>query len=230
MAELHPINPAHTSSLSHDAQRRSRLAALGLSEELLLDSLRYAYLERDRCSGNDVAAAAGYAVWGKPLRYLRDKLLPLGWMRDGVPRLESVVSPDRRFRITSAAGDCFTGDSDHMPATDGLKGRRALEAIGDNGQGALDLAGESVEPIPPMFTYYFIHRLDSVKERINSELSVPTNMTIGRTAKKGRIDAFKDRLILSAIEFENDIFLDADIEEEFSEDLDIQVPRRSASE
>jgi len=228
VTNLHPL--PSTSPLHVQAQTQSRLAALGLTDELLQNALRFAYSESERCSGNDVSSAAGYAKWGKPLRFLRDHLLPEGWLRGGLPRLESVVSPDGSFRITSATGNFATGDLAWMPATAGLKGRLALEAIGDNGQGALDIAGESREVVAPMITYYLLHHLDLEKEQIRSELSIPTHMTIRPKAKKGRIDEFKNRLILNSIDFGIETDVEDGSEADFSDDLDIPVPRRATSE
>jgi hypothetical protein len=229
MAELHPFAP-NVPPLHAEAQKRSRLAALGLTEELLLDAIRFAYEERERCTGNDVNAAGGYAAWGKPIRFLRDAMIPKGWSRDGAPRLESVVSPDRSFRITSSAGNYSTGDLEHEPATYGLKGRLALEAIEDNGQTALNLAG-GAPLINPMITFYLLSHLDTVKERITSELSIPTHMSIKPTAKKGRIDAFRNRVALEPIDLNtDDPESEEEIEEDFSEDLDIEIPRRRLSE
>lgn len=229
MADLHALPT--TTPLHAQALTQSDLAALGLTEDLLQESLRFAYSESERCSANDVKAASGYAIWGKPLRYLGDKLAPKGWRRDGAPRLESIVSPDGSFRITSAAGNFATGVLDAMPATAGPKGRLTLEAIGDNGQTSLDIPGESLKVVSPMITYYFLHHLDTAKEQIRSELSIPSHMKIAPKAKKGVIDEFKERLILQPVEFgvEADLGEGGD-EEEFSDDLDIPVPRRAASE
>jgi hypothetical protein len=229
VSNLRPLPNA--TPLHQQADTQSRLAALGLKEATLHDALRYAYSESERCSGNDVNSAAGYAKWGKPLRFLRDHLLPEGWMRGGQPQLESLVSPDGKFRITSSTGNFATGDLTKMVATAGLKGRLALEAIGDNGQTQFDIFGESAEVMPPVITYYYLHYLDEKKEEIRSELSIPTHMTIRPKAKKGRIDEFKDRLALKPIAFDLDADLDHGAEaEDFSEDLDIPVPRRAASE
>jgi hypothetical protein len=222
--------PLQLPPLHIQAQTTGTLAGMGLSEELLAEAVRFAYLERERCSGNDVNAAGGNAAWGKPLRFLRDKLLQEGWHRGGQPDLESVISPDRSFRICSAAGNWATGDINAMPATAGLKGRLTLDAICDNGQMTLDLVGGSGRSVPQMQTRFLLHYLDEANEHIRPELSVPTHMTIAPNAKKGRIDEFKHRLILKPIEFETETEIEDQHEEEFSDDLDISIPRRASSE
>lgn len=229
MAELRSL--PNVTPLHREALTQSDLAALGLTEDVLHQALLFAYRESERCSANDVKAASGYAIWGKPLRYLGDKLAPKGWHRDGAPRLESVVSPDSSFRITSAAGNFATGNKDWMPSTATPKGRRTREAIGDNGQMAIDIPGESVEVVAPMVTYYFLHYFDEKAEEIRSELSIPTHITMPTPkSKKGMIDEFKSRLLLPPVAMTKAADLDQDDEEtQFSEDLDIQVPRRADS-
>ncbi|HEY5942962.1 MAG TPA: hypothetical protein VIT89_08900 [Solirubrobacterales bacterium] len=222
--------PIELPSLHVQAQTASLLATMGLSEEILAVAVRSAYLERDRCTGNDVNAAGGNAAWGKPLRSLRDQLLPKGWHRGGQPDLESVISPDRSFRITSAAGNWATGDFQKMPKTAGLKGRLALDAIGESAQMALDLVGETQKAAPQMRTYYLLHCLDEALEQVRYELSIPSHMSIRPKAKKGRVDEFKHRLILKPIEFETETDIEDHHEEEFSDDLDISIPRRASSE
>jgi hypothetical protein len=226
MAEIRSL-PTN-SSLHSLVLTQSDLNALGLTQALLHDTLRFAYAESERCSANDVKAASGYAIWGKPLRYLGDKLAPEGWRRDGAPRLESIVSPDGTIRITSAAGNFATGILGAMPATAGPKGRLTLEAIADNGQMAMDIPGEPVKLRPSAITYYFLHHLDAAKEQIRSELSVPTHLKITPKGKRGLIDGFKDRLILEPVEFSADTDLGENEDDvEFSADLDIRVPRRA---
>ncbi len=222
--------PLQLPPLHVQAQTASTLAGMGLSEELLAEAVHFAYLERERCSANDVNAAGGNAAWGKPLRFLRDKLLREGWHRGGQPDLESVISPDRSFRICSAAGNWATGDLNSMPATAGLKGRLTLDAIHDNGQMTLDIVGGSTRSLPQMRTHYLLHCLDEAREHIRHELSIPTHMTIRPEAKKGRIDEFKHRLIFKPIAFEAETDVEDKDEEEFSDDLDIAIPRRASSE
>ena len=209
----------------------SRLAAMGLTEELLIEATRYAYAEKDRCTGNDARAAGGYAVWTKLLRFLRDKLLPQGWAKGGLPELESVIHPSRSFQIVPSSGNWATGDSDRMPSTKNPKGRRTAEVIADNGQLSLDVVESTLETKPEIKTFFFLTHEDENKEEIRHELSIPTHMKIGPNAKKGRIDEFGSRIILAPIsrEVDADLDLDQEHEEQVSEDLDIPVERRASS-
>jgi hypothetical protein len=211
------------------AENTTRLIAMGLTEELLAEAVRYGYTEAERCSGNDVRMAGGTNSWGKPLRYLRENLLPKGWSKGGPPNLESVISPDRSFQIASAGANSFTGQPDRMPSTQNLKGPLTALAISGNKQMALDIAGSSPEPAPEMQTWYLLRYLDEAKDEIRCELSIPTHIAIRKGAKRGRIDEFGSRLILTPIKLGSDTDLEGERDEEFSEDLDIPVARRASS-
>jgi hypothetical protein len=210
------------------AEIATRLAAMGLTEEFLTEATSYAYAEKDRCTGNDARAAGGYAVWTKLLRFMRDGLLPKGWAKGGLPNLESVIHPSRSFQIVPSSGNWATGDPDRMPATRHLKGRRTQEVIADNGQFALDVVGSTLEAKPEIKTFFFLTYEDEDKEEIRHELAIPTHMTIGPKAKKGRIDEFGSRIILTPVKLDADTDLDEEHEEEFSDDLDISVERRTS--
>jgi hypothetical protein len=210
------------------AEIASRLAAMGLSEELLAEAVRYAYAEKDRCTGNDALAAGGFTVWTKLLRFLREQLIPQGWSKGGLPDLESVIHPSRSFQIVPSSGNWATGDADRMPATKYPKGRRTAEVIADNGQFSLDIVGSTLEAKPEIKTFFLLTYEDEDKEEIRHELSIPTHMKIAPNAKRGRIDEFGSRIILSPIPLDIDTDLDEEHEEEFSDDLDIPVERRTS--
>ena len=223
---LHNVAPLHA-----EADKASRLAALGLTEELLEEGMRYTWTEMDRCSGNDVAAAEGNTGYTKPMRFLRERLLPQGWTKGGPPLgLESVIDPTRSFQIVTSSATSATGIEGQMPSTKNLKGRWTAEAIEDRGQLALDLVGLTLEAKVELKTYFWIYFVDSSADEMRHELSLPTHMAIGPNAKKGRIDEFGSRIILNAVPLDADTTLDQDGGHEFSEDLDIQIPRRAASE
>jgi hypothetical protein len=210
------------------AEITSRLAAMGLTEEFLAEAVRYAYAEKERCTSNDARAAGGYAVWTKLLRFLRDGLLKQGWSKGGLPELESVIHPSRLFQIVPSSGNWATGYSDWMPATANLKGRRTMEVIADNGQVALDVVGSTQEIKPEMKTYFFLTYEDEKMEEIRHELAIPTHMKIGPKAKKGRIDEFGSRIILTPVPFDVDADLDEEHEEDFSDELEISIERRTS--
>jgi hypothetical protein len=229
MTELHSLPT--TSPLHVQADKESRLAALGLSEQLLEDGMRFAAAEMDRCSGNDVVSAEGNAGYGKPMRFLRDRLRPAGWTKGGPPiGLESVINPDRTFQIVISSATPATGRENQMPATKYPKGRQTAEAIEDPNQLVLDLVTFTREPKLDLKTLFWLYCLDKKNNEIRHELSIPTHMSIAPMAKRGRIDEFGSRIILSPISLDLDSILEEVREDDFSEDLDIPVVRRTLSE
>jgi hypothetical protein len=224
---MRPV-PQPLYSLQHPAETASQLNELGLTEALLTKPARRAYDDVERCTGNDVASMARYLAWGKVLRYLRDELIPMGWSKGRHPELESIVSPDRSFRILSVGGNWATG-TDQMPATLNDKGPLTGFAVDDNRQIAFDpsvLGGLSEDD---MLTYFFLHYEDEHAEEIRLELSVPTHRAGMRKSKRAVIDQFGPRIPLRPISLaadEADARTDADAE--YTDEIDVPVARRSS--
>jgi hypothetical protein len=221
---------ADVGTTHEQADKASRLAALGLSETLLEEGMRYSWLEMDRCSGNDVRSAAGQTGYTKPMRYLREKLLPEGWSKGGPPHgLESVIAPDHSFQIVTSSATSATGLEGQMPATKYPKGQRTADTIVDHGQLALDVVFLATIPLEELKTLFWLYYVDGDKDEIRHELSVATHIAIKAGGKRGRIDQFGSRIILDAISLNSAQIPEEETEDDFSDDLDIQVPRRGDS-
>jgi hypothetical protein len=219
-----PAPPIHI-----QADKANRLAGMGLSEKLLEEGMRFAQAEMERCSGNDVNAAEGNAAYTKLMRFLRDRLLRESWSKGGQPNLESVIDPTRTFQIVTSSANWATGLEDRMPATKYAKGRRTAETIEDHGQLALDVIELSQVAKPELKTFFWLYFIDKKKEEIRHELSIPTHMKISSKSKRGKIDEFGSRILLNALPLESatDIEEEEVREDDFSDDLDIQIPRRA---
>jgi hypothetical protein len=228
---LQIATPTHANTTHEQADKASRLAALGISESLLEEGMRYSWSEMDRCSGNDVRSAAGQTGYTKPMRFLREKLLPEGWTKGGPPYgLEAIISPGRTFQIVTSSATSATGMEGQMPATKYPKGRRTADAIVDHGQLAFDVVSLTNSPLAEMKSYFWLYFVDEDGDEIRHELSVPTHIAIKAGGKRGKIDQFGSRIILDAISLNSDEIPEEEAEDAFSEDLDIQVPRRADSE
>lgn len=215
---LHELHP--------QAETTSKLNQLGLTEASLMKAARLAYVEVERCTGNDAAAMEPVLAWGKVLRYLRDELIPNGWSKGQHPELESVVSPDGSFRILSVGGNSATGTS-RMPATENDKGPLTGLAVKDNRQIAFDPDIVGAVPEDDMLTYFFLHHWAKQDDEIRLELSVPTHLTGKKKKKRAVVDQFGLRIPI------HPILLDrtddaADVETEYSDEIDVPVARRSS--
>ncbi|MGH2957519.1 MAG: hypothetical protein ACRDL6_11045 [Solirubrobacterales bacterium] len=223
-----PERQQQGSNLHHLAQTNSQLAELGLTEELLAGAVRHGYEEAANTTGNDVRSMGGWLRWGKPLRYLRDRLVPKGWTNQYSPHLETVISPNRKVQITCAIGTGATGDPEHMPSTSLDKGPLTGVAVGLNRQMSFprSVHPEFGEPDPPPTqTWFLLYYLDEIAGEIRYELSVPTHFTgaeVGENTRRGYLNEWGPRICLPPISIDDQ----AAIEEEEEDDIEIPVERR----
>lgn len=161
----------------------NRLAALGLTVDDLLLSIRFGYLARLGCNANDPLAFAGITFWARTTRGLRERLAPGGWRKnDG--KLATVVSPDGTIAIVVSTGDQDTGIATGEPKTKFAKGPATAEAVDANVQGELFPLSEILKASP--VTWVLLMSVETCNGRtvIRSELSRPAEVDdVGRLAK-----------------------------------------------
>src|SRR5438132_10367074 len=87
----------------------SRLAALGLSEELIRNAVDRGVAERRSCTRFDPPSYPGIVQWARTHRALRESLVPNGWEADDAGNFSTVVSPDQLNAITISTGNDRTG-------------------------------------------------------------------------------------------------------------------------
>src|SRR6185369_4498686 len=91
---------------------RQRLAALGLEEEALKDTVRRGQLAFVSCTANHPPQFPGMAAWAETVRALREYLVPLGWQRSNDNNYALVVDSDGVVAIAVATGNESTGRGD----------------------------------------------------------------------------------------------------------------------
>lgn len=219
------------------AHEEARLASAlypmgGLTEALLQGAARYGFDEAGDCTANDVKALPGFLSWGKTLRFLRDQLIPLGWSAGRHPDLETVISPDRTFRVASASGNSATGDPDRMPSTHVDKGPLSGLAVEDNRQISFPTIHPQFghRPGPEIQTWYLLQYAAVDEHRqgeIRVELSLPKHFSGSRPGvtnpKRGVLDDWKPRLILGAILIDDK---SQGGHQEQEDEIDIHIERR----
>jgi hypothetical protein len=192
---------AHVRALEYqDAEAAGRLGLLGLTAADLGFVLRGADAEARMWSPVAPPIMAGLTRWGKTSELLRQRLLPRGWTQDNPNGLPRTISPDRDIAIVATAGDGGTGAPGASPSNKHPKGIETMRAIGRNVQLAFDFAGLFEDPDLDG------DREDEVRETwlllyyvtpdtIRAELSLPGGIT-----PAGYVDAWRERIILSAID------------------------------
>jgi hypothetical protein len=177
----------------------ARLQALGLREDVLVDSVRSGLNWMFSCTLNDVPNFAGYAMWDKIIRFLREDLLPQGWERNNSRNYATTVHPEGLCTLAVAAGNAATGRPDREPSTRTAKGPVTREHIARN-NGQLDF-GEVYDAFPAPKKQYFdggptyllLHYWDEETETVWVELSMPSEMTA-----EGLVTRWAERIVLGA--------------------------------
>lgn len=202
-----------------DVERR--VAALGLSIDILLDAVRAGFTGRSSCSELDPPMYPGQTMWAHTVRRLRQGTAPIGWKPDNSNNYCVALSPEG-VAIAVATGDANTGRPDATPSTGSPKGPCTVEAIAVN-QLALDLklpGEEAAIELPEVIQrqiWLLLIYLD--QSEVRAELSLPL-----RLDEQDRVTGWRERIILPSVDFDpNQIELPSDS----SPDIDIAVRRRA---
>jgi hypothetical protein len=155
-------------------------------------------------------------MWGKPMRFLRDRLVPRGWRSENKQNYATVVHPEGHHAITVAAGDAHTGIPDRTPTTRTEKGPVTREAVNGNQLHFGEIV-ESFRPFVHRQTWLLLHYFDEETDEIRMELALPTDMTAD-----GFVGAWLERIILSPVALSPNPGTDVDTEEQ----IDVDVQRR----
>jgi len=199
----------------------TRLHDLGVDEETLREAVEYGLRHAFSCTKHDPPNLPGIIAWGKGIRSLRDRLVPLGWTTDNSRNYATVVSPDGKTALAVAAADAGTGRPKSTPSTRSTKGPATKTAVDHNQLSFADVVDAFPKPQETEKadrTWLLLHYVDEEAEEIRAELSLPVHMD-----GNGYVDSWLERIILETIPHVSTPVGDFDIGEE----IDVPVERRS---
>jgi hypothetical protein len=196
---------------------RRRLATLGLSPELLREAILDGEAARESCTPHDPSSLPGILAWGRTVRGLRDRLVPVGWTSRDVQNYPTVVSPDGMLAVAVATGDEGTGRPEFTASTKYAKGSATALAVTVN---QLDLfpSPAAFWTTPATVTWILLVRRDS--DVVRAELSRPKLIT-----EDGVIVDWSERVILGEIPVEPEPLADSCA---LNEDIVVEVARKKA--
>lgn len=205
---------------SHEVE--SRLDLLGLNLQLLRDAVEWAYkFNVAEVTDNEPPISRGITMYLKLTRALREGLLPLGWKKESSNNYSTTIHPDGSIAIVVASGDEDTGKENGNPWTVSRKGKATKDAV-DKGQLSLELDDVSIiGPINGPQIWVLLVHVDLVDEEIRIELARPRGVKI-----RSFITDWQERIILTPISLAQQV----PIEEEVSQEIEIEIQRRSAEE
>jgi hypothetical protein len=198
------------------------LAQLGLTPDILIESIRRGEIGRDSCTKNDPPNAPGFYAWAGTVRALRDILMPQKWMRNDEDCYPRVINADKTIAITVVTGDDGTGKSSANPKTKYPKGAATQAAISCNQQSLRfeefpPIEDEADETAETWITWMLLRKRTG--DSVFAELSLPSSMT-----KDGQVESWQTRIILDPILIDPNI----EVEDDSSEPpIDVPVRRRS---
>jgi hypothetical protein len=196
-----------------DAALRA-LGGGGLDREVLSGALMFGEAERRTCTENDPGILTGILGWGRPIRYLRERLRPRKWRREEPNSLPLVVSPDRSTAITVAAGDEQTGNPrTSFACTKWDKGKMLRDWVDPSKQ--MEMFGDAPEDEPEERPELWILLVRRTPTEVLAELSRPTSVT-----PDGRLRFGDARIFLKPLPIDQTVPID---EEDDGEDTSAEV-------
>lgn len=213
-----------------------RLAELGLSFEILQESILAGELARRSCTPNDAPTMPGLSFWGRTVRTLREKLttkpkadphkIEPQWTRSDRGGVPVAVSPDKTFAISVSTGDENTGNSAKTASTKYPKGPETVQAIVRNN--GTRFLFEEMEPTDDEEKE--ANRLTRILLIYRDETGISAELSVPKGVEAGKVISWSERIILPKIDLPDD-YERAGLPEDGidGDDLDIDVTRRSAS-
>ena len=189
------------------------LSDLDLTSDTLRWAVEYGHSFLADASSHDPPSSVGITVWGKTVRALRDRLVPMGWVAENYQNYATTIHPSRRYAIAAAAGDERTGRlGNPPPSTRAPKGiSTSLAVLTNKNQLRFSDISEEWE-VSPRQTWLLLYYYDEAAEKLRVELSYPVGMSAD-----GHVDEWNRRIILSS---EGDIVAAVDDDED---EFDIPV-------
>jgi hypothetical protein len=213
------------------AQAKARLEAMGIPTDLPREAVDQAWRASSRCTEHDVLSMEGFLSWGVPIRFLRDKLCPLGWSMDR-KNLETVISPNGLVAIASARGNSHTGDPDRMPSTLTEKGPQTQLVVLNNQLSFDELHARRLRESeqPAIETWFLLHYYDAKDKEVRIELSRGMKFaSYGSRRDHGVVSHFDPRILLDPIDVASGINEEQGQETAADDQIDISVTRRQVS-
>ena len=177
-----------------------RLRDLGLTGEILTESVLYGLSFLADFTNNDPPSVKGMLVWAKGTRRIRELLAPLGWIVDNRRNYSITVHPTDTHAIAVSTGDFNTGNPEGDPATT-KKGPETVAAAKRNAYqmsfADVDDSFQTPMPASRMQTWLLLHHLNVGTKRLHVELSLPCGMDV-----TGQVTQWLERIILEPVEFE----------------------------
>ena len=202
-----------------------RLHDLDLSPAPLIEVMEYAYAHYAECTRHDPKVAAGYILWAKGVRGLRDRLVPQGWSAASADNYETVLHKSGLWQIAVAGGDARTGQNGPSPSTRTDKGSATGRAISLNRysqeQAPFDNGAFPALAMPIRQTWILLLHVDHMNEQVRAELSLPLGLD-----QDGHVSWWFERILLPPLPYVELVVGATRGDDEDDGDVNIEIARR----
>jgi hypothetical protein len=177
----------------------ARLRELGLREEILVQAVHAAEMDRRGCSIFEPASAPGYKSWAAAVGTLGELLVPTGWIKEETRGLPRLVNPKNGIAIAVVHGDEGVGLLKGRPKSKQPRGEQSISLIESN-QLQLTLPFPGMPPPPPapvvheQLTYWLLIYSDT--ETVRAELSLAVGLS-----DDGRLAVWEERILVGIPDF-----------------------------
>lgn len=175
----------------------ARLSELGLREEILVQAVHAAEMDRRGCSIFEPSSAPGYKSWAAAVGTLGELLVPTGWIKEETRGLPRVVNPRNGIAIAVVHGDEGVGLLNGHPKSKQPRGEQSISLIEIN-QLQLTLPFPGLQPPTPavheQLTYWLLIFSDT--ETVRAELSLAVGLS-----EDGRLAVWEERILVEIPDF-----------------------------
>jgi len=207
-------------------ERPSRLAELGLEEEILMQAVEQGQAAWANCTPNHPSLFRGISAWAETISALREALMPRAWRRSDNGNLPLTINESGTIALTVSTGDETTGKRDGSPSTKSSKGPRTADAVTINAAQAslfeIRLRPEDLKDQSGMMTWILLFHRDAEAHEVRRELSRPIEMN-----SEGYVDGWAERIILGSIPLGGDTVRIPTSNAPQTPNIDVEVKKRA---
>lgn len=192
-------NTITVAKIFKDGSMLNKLKEYGIELDILQRVIKIGVSNSKMCTSHDIPSRKGYTQYADITRYLRDYLIPKGWLQCDYKNFSKIVTPNKKIAIVVSSGDAAVG-KDYSPTTKNPKGNLTDVSTKINSKQLSLLEDTDFEILTPISNYnvekvlfLLIYGDDDLKE-IRSELSEPMQIE-----NNGYISKWNERIILPTI-------------------------------
>ncbi len=175
-----------------------KLSRMGLTYEILSNSVLEGYVQKQRLSQYAPPLFRGLSPWGHTAIALREQLIQVGWTLCDEYNLNRTISPNNDFTIVVSSGNAGVGKVGYAPSTLNRKGELSNIVIDVNNEVQLTFFPIETNKtkkynISKMFHWFLLYYNDG--EKLWLELSLPRELNA-----KGRVSSWFQRIVLPPVD------------------------------